>query len=51
MRSATHVDTEQRSRLLALLALMFVAEAPEAGLSGARGSAKVEGRPRAPLGI
>ena len=44
------MDTEQCSRLLALLAVMFVAEAPEAGPSGA-GAARVEGRPWASLGI
>ena len=37
-------DVEQRSHLLALLGVSFVAEAPEAGLSGAAGSAKVERR-------
>ena len=34
-RSATHVDSEQRSHLLALLAVSFVAEAPEAGFEPA----------------
>jgi len=31
MRSATHADTEQRSHLLALLAVLFVAESARGG--------------------